>query len=103
MYSAQDDGLPKFVLDEVDLGCQVAQGGFSSVHHATWHSTPCAIKKIFDPVITEELRSEFENEVRMLRRLRHPNVVTLMAVCRKPPALSFLTEFVGGGTLFDLL
>lgn len=103
LFSATDDGMPKFVLDEVDIGCQIAQGGFSSVHHATWNCTPCAIKKIFDPVITEELRSEFENEVRMLRRLRHPNVVTLMAVCRQPPALSILTEFIGGGALFDVL
>merc|ERR1711879_271552 len=78
-------------------------GGFCSVHTATWRGTPCAVKKIFDPVITEELRAEFENEVRMLRRMRHPNVVTIMAVCRVPPALSILTELVAGGSLFDLL
>lgn len=103
LYSAQDEGLPLFTLEEVEVGCQIAQGGFSSVHHANWRSTPCALKKIFDPVITDELRAEFENEVRMLRRLRHPNVITLMAVCRQPPALSILTEFVGGGSLFELL
>lgn len=103
LFSAQDDGLPLFTLDEVEVGCQIAQGGFSSVHHATWRSTPCAIKKIFDPVITDELRSEFENEVKMLRRLRHPNVITIMAVCRQPPALSILTELVVGGSLFELL
>lgn len=103
LFSAQDDHLPKFTLDEVQIGAQIAQGGFSSVHHARWRSTPCALKKIFDPVITEELRSEFENEVRMLRLLRHPHVVTLMAVCRVPPALSVLTEIVTGGSLFELL
>eukprot|EP00928_Gymnodinium_smaydae_P025077 TRINITY_DN20095_c0_g1_i1.p2 TRINITY_DN20095_c0_g1~~TRINITY_DN20095_c0_g1_i1.p2 ORF type:complete len:568 (-),score=154.26 TRINITY_DN20095_c0_g1_i1:79-1782(-) len=103
LFSSQDDGLPVFALDDVDIGLQIAQGGFAVVHDATWHGTHCALKKIFDPVITEELRSEFENEVRMLRRLRHPNVVTLMAVCRKPPALSILTELVTGGSLFQLL
>lgn len=103
LYSSQDDGVPIFLLDEVEVGCQIAQGGFSSVHHAVWRSTPCALKKIFDPVITSELRAEFENEVRMLRRLRHPNVITLMSVCRQPPALSILTEYVGGGSLFELL
>lgn len=103
MYSAHDDGLPKFSLEEVQVGSMIAQGGFASVHHATWQCTPCALKKIFDPVLTEELKSEFENEVRMLRKLRHPNVVTLMAVCRMPPALSILTELVCGGSLFELL
>ena len=39
-----------------------------------------AVKKIFDPVITEELKEEMENEVRMLHYLRHPNIVLLMGV-----------------------
>lgn len=103
LLSIQDDGVPTFNLNEIEIGCQVAQGGFSSVCTATWRCTECAVKKIFDPVITEELRAEFDNEVRMLRRLRHPHVVTLMAVCRTPPALSILTEYLGGGTLFELL
>lgn len=103
LFSAEDDGIPTFRLDEVELGDQIAQGGFASVHHAKWRCTLCAIKKIFDPVITDELKADFENEVRMLRRLRHPNVVTLMAVCRVPPALSFLTEYVEGGSLFETL
>eukprot|EP00747_Dinoflagellata_sp_TGD_P187229 gnl/TRDRNA2_/TRDRNA2_44770_c0_seq1.p1 gnl/TRDRNA2_/TRDRNA2_44770_c0~~gnl/TRDRNA2_/TRDRNA2_44770_c0_seq1.p1 ORF type:complete len:570 (+),score=140.15 gnl/TRDRNA2_/TRDRNA2_44770_c0_seq1:99-1808(+) len=102
-FSAQDDGLPTFKLDEVELGREIGLGGFSSVHHATWHCTPCAIKKIFDPVITDELRADFENEVRMLRRLRHPHIVTIMAVCRQPPALSLLTEYIDGGSLFEML
>mmetsp|Transcript_44584 Transcript_44584/g.80150 ORF Transcript_44584/g.80150 Transcript_44584/m.80150 type:complete len:547 (-) Transcript_44584:66-1706(-) len=103
MYSAQDDGLPKFRLEDVEEGLMIAQGGFASVHHATWQCTPCALKKIFDPILTDELKTEFENEVRMLRKLRHPNVVTLMAVCRTPPALSILTEYVLGGSLFEVL
>jgi serine/threonine-protein kinase CTR1 len=103
LYSSPDDGLPVFSLDDVEIGAQIAQGGFSSVHVATWKCTACALKKIFDPVITAELRGEFENEVKMLRRLRHPNIITLMAVCRQPPALSILTECVGGGSLFELL
>jgi len=100
---SQEEMLPKFTLEEVEESHQIAQGGFSSVHHARWRSTPCALKKIFDPVITEELKMDFENEVKMLKLLRHPHVVCLMAVCRVPPALSFLTEIIGGGSVFELL
>lgn len=103
LFSSQDDLVPKFALEEVEVGCMIAQGGFSSVHHATWRCTTCALKKIFDPIITDELRSEFENEVRMLRLLRHPHIVGLMAVCRVPPALSVLTEYVAGGSIHELL
>mmetsp|Transcript_99684 Transcript_99684/g.197645 ORF Transcript_99684/g.197645 Transcript_99684/m.197645 type:complete len:578 (-) Transcript_99684:194-1927(-) len=102
-FSAEDDGLPNFTADQVDVGQMIAQGGFASVHHAFWRSTPCAMKRIFDPVITAELKADFDNEVRMLRRLRHPNIVTLMAVCRVPPHLSFLTEYLDGGCLFEML
>jgi len=102
-FSAEDDGLPNFRADEVDVGPMIAQGGFASVHHAFWRCTPCAMKRIFDPVITAELKADFDNEVRMLRRLRHPNIVTLMAVCRVPPHLSFLTEYLDGGSLFEML
>lgn len=102
-FSAEDDGLPNFQANEVDVGPMIAQGGFASVHHAFWRCTPCAMKRIFDPVITAELKADFDNEVRMLRRLRHPNIVTLMAVCRVPPHLSFLTEYLDGGSLFEML
>eukprot|EP00811_Abedinium_folium_P033432 NODE_6396_length_1675_cov_15.799096.p1 GENE.NODE_6396_length_1675_cov_15.799096~~NODE_6396_length_1675_cov_15.799096.p1 ORF type:complete len:439 (+),score=89.36 NODE_6396_length_1675_cov_15.799096:135-1451(+) len=97
------DGLPAFTLDEVELGDQIAQGGFAIVHRARWRCTPCAVKKIFDPVITAELREDFDNEVRMLSRLRHPNVVTMMAICRQPPALSVIFELMGGPSFFEML
>lgn len=37
----------------------IAQGGFASVHVATWQCTPCALKKIFDPILTEELLGDY--------------------------------------------
>lgn len=61
-----------------------------------------AAKKIFDARITEELLEEFDNEVNMLARLRHPNIIAIYAVHRKQP-LCVLTELVEGGTLFSLL
>lgn len=59
-----------------------------------------AIKKIFNPNITQQLMDEINNEIEMLSILRHPNIVLLMAVCTKPPNLIIATEFIGGGSLF---
>lgn len=73
------------------------------MHKAKWRCTPCVVKKIFDPIITKELREDFDNEVRMFQHLRHPHIVTLMAVCKQPPALALLFEYVGGETFFELL
>lgn len=62
-----------------------------------------AIKKIFDPVITKELLDDTKNEIDMLSRLRHPNIVCLMAKCVKPPDLIIVQEYLSMGCLFDIL
>jgi len=94
---------PHFELSECDVGPEIAAGGFSTVHRGTWHSTKVCVKKIFDPNINEELLAEFDNEVQKLEQIRHPNIIILLAVHRKPPALSLITEMVDGGSLYVLL
>eukprot|EP00927_Polykrikos_kofoidii_P072895 TRINITY_DN68975_c0_g1_i1.p1 TRINITY_DN68975_c0_g1~~TRINITY_DN68975_c0_g1_i1.p1 ORF type:complete len:663 (+),score=107.67 TRINITY_DN68975_c0_g1_i1:55-1989(+) len=95
--------IPHFELSEVDLGEMIAQGGFSVVYHGQWNTTKVAVKKLFDPNISEELLAEFDNEVQKLEQIRHPNILMLLAVHRKPPALSLVTELVEGGSLFHML
>jgi len=96
--------VPHFEFDDgVELGDLLSQGGFSVVHKGAWHGTRVAIKKLFDPNITQELLAEFDNEVAKLEQIRHPNILLLLAVHRKPPALSMISELVEGGSLFQLL
>jgi len=95
--------VPHFDFADVKLGDVMAQGGFSVVHRGVWHSTPIALKKLFDPKINEELLAEFDNEVQKLEQIRHPNVLMLLAVHRRPPSLSMITELVEGGSFFQFL
>lgn len=39
----------------------------------------------------------------MLSLLRHPNIVLLMGVCTKPPNLIIATEYITGGSLYQIL
>lgn len=103
MSGGSGGASPHFELEDVAQGEQISQGGFSVVFKGVWNHTKVAVKKIFDPKIDDELLAEFDNEVRKLEQLRHPNILLLLAVHRKPPALSMLTELVEGGTLFQLL
>mmetsp|Transcript_46407 Transcript_46407/g.110560 ORF Transcript_46407/g.110560 Transcript_46407/m.110560 type:complete len:634 (-) Transcript_46407:113-2014(-) len=100
---AAGGSVPHFDLSEVDVQEQISQGGFSVIHKGVWHCTTVAVKKLFDPNINEELLAEFDNEVQKLGQLRHPNILALLAVHRKPPALSLIMELVEGGSLFQLL
>lgn len=96
-------GVSNVEYSELSLGEIVNQGGFSVVHKGLWRGTQVAVKVIVDPVITQELRQEFENEIMMLNYLRHPHTVLLMAASFKPPHFTVVCEYVNNGTLFDLL
>ena len=87
--------IPHFLLKII--------GGFSIVHKGFYKGTSVAVKKIFNPNITSEMMDEFNNEIDMLNRLRHPNIVLLMGVCSKPQNISIVTELLPGGSLYTLL
>ena len=67
------------------------------------NGTPVAIKKIFDPRLTDELLYEIYNEIVMQSILRHPNIVLLMGVIPKIPNLVIVFELMSFGSLYNLL
>jgi tRNA A-37 threonylcarbamoyl transferase component Bud32 len=95
---------PHVELSEIHEGEILSKsGGFSIIYKGTWHGTPIAIKKLFDPSNSRENLAEMDNEVEKLGKLRHPNILSLLAVHRKPPSYSIIMEILTGGSLFDLL
>lgn len=96
-------GVMEIPYEELEMGDQIGQGGFSVIKKGTWRNTDVAIKIIFDPVITDELIADIRNEVEMLSILRHPKIVLLMGMSSKPPNLAIVFENMPKGCLFDLL
>ena len=78
-------------------------GGFSTIHVGKYFDLDVAIKKVFNPNISEQLLEEFNNEVNMLAKYRHPNIVLMIGAITKPPQLCLAMELVKEGTLFDLI
>lgn len=73
------------------------------IHKGYLNGTPVAIKKIFDPSITDDLLAEIQNEIVMQAILRHPNIALLMGVMPKIPNIVIVFEHVAQGSLFNLL
>ena len=48
-------GVREVTINDIELGEQIGQGGFSTIHKGKLNGTPVAIKKIFDPRLTDEL------------------------------------------------
>lgn len=90
-------------INDLVIGQQISQGGFSTVHIGEFKGCPVAIKKIFNPNINDELMDELNNEIEMFATLRHPQIVLLMGIVSKAPNLCIVTDYLAGGDLYNYL
>ncbi len=89
---------------EVQFGRQIGSGSFGVVYTATFRGRTVAVKKIHAHALRNSASiSEFQSEVAVLCTLKHPNILAFMGACTKPPNLMIITEYMGRGTLFDVL
>lgn len=89
--------------EEMTLGERIGLGSYGEVYRGEWHGTEVAVKKFLDQDISGDALEEFRSEVRIMKRLRHPNVVLLMGAVTRAPNLSIVTEFLPRGSLYRLI
>eukprot|EP01088_Endostelium_zonatum_P014239 TRINITY_DN3033_c1_g1_i1.p1 TRINITY_DN3033_c1_g1~~TRINITY_DN3033_c1_g1_i1.p1 ORF type:complete len:535 (+),score=157.27 TRINITY_DN3033_c1_g1_i1:62-1666(+) len=87
---------------ELQIEKEIARGSYGIVYSGTFRGTEVAIKKMLVPKMSEQELKDFHAEVNIMKKLHHPNVVLLMAVCSTPPNLAFVTELMVG-SLWGLL
>lgn len=90
---------------ELQLRHVIGSGFFSCVRLAEWHGVSVACKTINEqPNRLKNQLEVFLQEVGIMARLRHPNVVQFLGVTLQPGGdssntLAILTEYMAGGTL----
>ncbi|CAI9780200.1 unnamed protein product [Fraxinus pennsylvanica] len=62
-----------------------------------------AVKILMEQDFHGKRFKEFLQEVAIMKRLRHPNIVLLMGAVTEPPNLSIVTEYLSKGSLYVLL
>lgn len=85
-----------------------ASGTPLSNTHACFHCTPVstaqgtavAVKRLL--TLDTSTTERFISEVRILARLRHPNLILFMGYCTKPD-LCIVSEYLNKGSLFSVL
>eukprot|EP00005_Dracoamoeba_jomungandri_P011924 CAMPEP_0174273094 /NCGR_PEP_ID=MMETSP0439-20130205/53382_1 /TAXON_ID=0 /ORGANISM="Stereomyxa ramosa, Strain Chinc5" /LENGTH=588 /DNA_ID=CAMNT_0015364029 /DNA_START=204 /DNA_END=1967 /DNA_ORIENTATION=+ len=90
---------------ELKVHERVGLGGFGEVYRGSWCGTTIAIKKLlcFSRLDEEKVLEDFLSEVKILSKLRHPNILLLLGVCIDNNNQALITEFMPGGTLYDLI
>ncbi|XVE86335.1 hypothetical protein DITRI_Ditri18aG0027300 [Diplodiscus trichospermus] len=96
---------PEWNIDfsELTVGTRVGIGFFGEVFRGVWNGTDVAIKVFLEQDLTAENMEDFCNEISILSRLRHPNVILFLGACTKPPQLSMITEYMEMGSLYFLI
>lgn len=82
---------------------KVASGSYGDLYKGTYCSQEVAIKVLKPERINADMQKEFAQEVFIMRKVRHKNVVQFIGACTKPPSLCIVTEFMSGGSIYDYL
>ncbi|KAL7616256.1 uncharacterized protein LOC111911928 isoform X1 [Lactuca sativa] len=119
----------EILWEDLIMGEQIGQGSCGTVYRALWYGSALAklrnlgaqahgmhvhilLKGNFSDVAIklfeyqeypDDLMVSFKQEVSLMKKLRHPNILLFMGCVTSPPHLSIVTEFLPRGSLFRIL
>jgi len=95
------NGSTKLITDDAEIVIKkrLGQGGSGVVNMGVWRHIEVAVKEFTNQDIQT---TDFIRESEIHAKLRHPNVVQLLAICL-PPNMCTISEFMAKGSLADVL
>ncbi|HEX2906656.1 MAG TPA: serine/threonine-protein kinase, partial [Phototrophicaceae bacterium] len=97
----------KTIANRYEIGPLLGRGGMGAVYQGVDLQTqePVAIKVLRPELVYQapELIERFRREGEALQKLNHPNIVKVLAALEVEGQPYLIMEYVGGGTLGDLL
>lgn len=77
---------------DIEVGDRIGGGGVGVIYNGYFRGKPVALKALFDPRISEELKKEYMDELMTMSKLKHSNIVKFMGASMTPPNLCFVME-----------
>ncbi|KAL6296285.1 hypothetical protein ACE6H2_004427 [Prunus campanulata] len=92
----------KFTKSEIDKitsnSILIGRGGFGEVYHGTLENDTQVAVKILD-LSSSQGSEEFQNEVKLLMRVHHRNLVSLIGYCDEGDTMALIYEYIANGNL----
>ncbi|CAI9093956.1 OLC1v1029580C1 [Oldenlandia corymbosa var. corymbosa] len=89
--------------EDLQLCEEVGQGSFAVVYHGIWNGSDVAVKVYHGTEYNEETLLGYSQELDIMRRLRHPNVLLFMGAVCSNERLALVTEFLPRGSLYKAM
>ncbi|XP_070558827.1 serine/threonine-protein kinase B-raf-like isoform X11 [Ptychodera flava] len=87
--------------NEIVIGPRIGSGSFGTVYRGQWHGA-VAVKKLNVTDPTPSQLQAFKNEVAVLRKTRHANILLFMG-CTSKPELAIVTQWCESSSLYKHL
>lgn len=99
------DGIDVWEIDAnlLKFEQKVATGSNSDLYKGIFRCQDVAIKVLKVERLNEDVQREFAQEVYILRKVRHKNILQFIGACTQPPLLCIVTELMSGGSVYDFL
>lgn len=87
---------------DIVFGPRIGAGGFGEVYKCKYNNKMVAVKTLqkMEDDDPNALMAEFMVEMKLMSKLRHPNIVTFLGACIHNPNLAIVLEFMAGGSLY---
>ncbi|PIO31274.1 hypothetical protein AB205_0195620 [Aquarana catesbeiana] len=89
-----EEGSWEVPFEEIQDLQWVGSGAQGAVFLGKFHGEEVAVKKV---------RDIKETDIKHLRKLKHPNIITFKGVCTQAPCYCILMEFCAQGQLYEVL
>lgn len=92
-------------MENYEILYKIGSGSFANVYLAKYIHTDTlyALKVIKKTDITSSYEKKLNNEINILKKVNHPNIIKLYDVIETHDALNIILEYVSGGDLYELI